>query len=103
MQRFCRLGDGIKLNFGSGAGRGEHVLVGDGIAFDFADEILAPLLDGAAFACAVYPIKMRLEISVGAGYVADLYAEKYVAAVVRPMQPAFDCLIMSESARSGGR
>src|ERR1700721_1320632 len=36
---------------------------------------------------------------VRSGYVADFYAEKYVAAVIGPMQSAFDCLVVCERAR----
>ena len=100
MQRFRCFGDGIKLNFGSHTRGGEDVFARNGIAFDWADEIFAPLLNGAAIA--VDPIKMRLEITIRSGYVADFYAEKYVATVIGPMQADFDCLIMGKSARSSG-
>jgi hypothetical protein len=42
---------------------------------------------------------MRLEIAVWSSYVADFYTEKYVAAVIGPMQPAFDRLVVSERTR----
>src|ERR1700722_7410442 len=97
MQRFRRLADGINLDFGSSTRGGEHVFASNGVALDRADEIFAPQLDGAAIT--VDPIKMRLEITVRSGYVADFYAEKYVAAVIGPMQSAFDCLVVCERAR----
>ena len=68
----------------------------DRIVFDRADEIFAPLLDRAD--SAVDPIKMRLQVAIGAGDVADFDAEEDVAVVVGPMRAGFLGFILGDSA-----
>ena len=60
--------------------------------FDWADEIFAPLLDCAGFS--IYPIQVRLDIAVGAGYISYVDAEENVAAVVGPVQFGFNGLVV---------
>src|ERR1700691_5287977 len=107
VQGLSRLGDGICGYFGASAGAGEHSVSGHGVAVDWTDEVLAPLLDGTSVAIglfagglftvrlfAVEPVEMRLQVAIWSGYVSDFDDEKYVAIVVGPAQCAFDGLIV---------
>ena len=66
------------------------------VVLDWADEIFAPLLDGAGFTVGLFtvdPVEMRLEIAVRAGWVI-FAAEENVATVVGPVQVAFVGLVV---------
>ena len=64
---------------------------------DGTDEILAPLLDCAGFAVrlfAIDPVKVRLQVAIGAGYVSDFDGEEDVAIVVGPAQISLERMVV---------
>ena len=71
----------------------------DGVVLDGADEIFGPLFDAAIFA--IDPVKMWLQVAVGAGDVADFDAEEDVAAVGSPVGMGFGGLVFGDAARLG--
>ena len=85
------------MGFSTQASGGQDVVGSDGVVLDRSDEILAPLLDVAAFA--VHPIQMWLQVAVGTGHVSDFDAEKDVAIVIGPAQATLGGLIMRQAAR----
>ena len=95
VQRVAGLGDGVHGSLGSDASGGQHSF-GDGVVLDWADEIFAPLLDGAGFIVGLFtvdPVEMRLEIAVRAGWVI-FAGEENVATVVGPVEAAFVGLVV---------
>ncbi len=97
VQGSCGLGHGIDLDFGAESGSGHDCVGRDGIVFDGADEIRAPLLDLACLG--IDPVEVRLQIAVGAGDVALFDYEEDVAAVVGPMQMAFGGGVVGDAVR----
>ncbi len=112
IQRVAGLRDGVDGDFGSETRGGENCVGGDGEVFHGADEVLAPLLDCAGFAVgllvirlfgirrlAINPVEVRLQVTIGAGYVADFDGEEDVATVVGPARFHLNRLIVGEAAR----
>src|SRR5271165_5169117 len=97
LQRTRRLGSGVHLDFGAEARGYDYAVPVGAVAIYLADEIFAPLLDGAALA--INPVQMRLKIAIRTGYVSDFYAEENVAVVAGPMKPGFLGLIIRKAAR----
>src|ERR1700740_2076612 len=93
VRRFRRI---IHLDFRAAARTGQDPVRCRGIVLDRAYEGLIPLLDLAI--ADVDPVKMRLEIAVWAGDVADANEEEDMARVVRPPWTAFFAFIMRDAA-----
>src|SRR5437667_12863385 len=78
-QRIGRFGGGIERYFGSECPGYEHLIAGDVVAIDSAREILRPLPHFPTID--VCPVKIRLEIAVTTGDIADFNREEHMAIV----------------------
>src|SRR5579863_3174358 len=97
MQRIGRSRCGVDLDLGAEAGRSENPVSCNGVLFNRTDKILAPLLDLAGVR--IHPVKMRLEVAVRTGDIAEFDREKDVPAVRGPAQMPLDGLVLSNAAR----
>ncbi len=97
MQRLAGLRGRVHGDFGSDARGGQHSVSRDSVMLGHADEIFAPLLDGAGFAVGLFninPEKVGLEVAIGTGYGSVFDGEENVATVVGPVQLFFQGLVV---------
>src|ERR1700678_529716 len=99
VQRLAGLGNGVHGDFGADGGGSQDSVGSYGVVIYWSDEVFAPLFDCATFGVrllAVNPVKVRLEVAVGAGYVSDFNRKENVATVGGPVESAFNGLVVGQ-------
>ncbi|HEY2147041.1 MAG TPA: hypothetical protein VGH32_03835, partial [Pirellulales bacterium] len=84
------------MDFGAYAGSGQYTVGHGGVMLDGADEIFAPLFDGAGVD--IDGVEMRLDVAIRTGDVADFDAEEDVAAIVGPVNADFLGFVLGDAA-----